>query len=81
MKSARISALALAFILMLGVFAACGDSGADAPSGKPAETQAALEEQETEPEDPLPSADYGGYEFRILNNISNFAYTNIGEEG
>ncbi|WP_289466314.1 hypothetical protein, partial [Klebsiella pneumoniae] len=31
--------------------------------------------------DVLQAQDYGGYEFRILNTTSNFAYTNIGEYG
>lgn len=83
MKHERLTAAALAAVLLIGTMTACGDAGTTQQS----ETQtAAVQETETVSTEPsiydvLQAQDYGGYEFRILNNISNFAYTNIGEYG
>ncbi|MBQ3955560.1 MAG: hypothetical protein IIU08_07030 [Clostridia bacterium] len=83
----QISLLLALTLVLLSLFS-CGEStensdepaeaGADSPSS------VTVTEEETEPpkpEDTLPVEDLGGYSFRVLNNISNFAYTNIGEEG
>ena len=84
MKSVRITALILAAALFSGVFSACARSEVNQdPEESASAVSAAPEAEETaETESPLlPPVDYGGYEVRVLNNISNFAYTNIGEEG
>ena len=77
--------LLLALLLLLPSFAGCGESEANADEEtSPAQNSAAVQTPETDPPEtelPLPEADYDGYEVRVLNNISNFAYTNIGEEG
>ncbi|MBE6724449.1 MAG: hypothetical protein E7576_04495 [Ruminococcaceae bacterium] len=83
MNIRKTTAAALALTLLMGTFAACGDSEVNAPeetTESPSVTPA-VEEEPAETEIPLPEADYNGYEVRVLNNISNFAYTNIGEEG
>lgn len=83
MDTKRLTASLLLSAMLVCSFASCGESG-DAPASNPTTEDLALESteaEETQPQDNLPQADYGGYEFRILNNISNFAYTNIGEEG
>ena len=83
----RILSLILSLTLVLVPLSSCSESktNADTPAEAQADTPAAVTpEEETEPpkpEDSLPTQDFGGYSFRILNNISNFAYTNIGEEG
>ena len=72
----------LALLTVGGLLAACGDA-----AGTAAETQNSGAVQDTtaaeEPSiyDVLEKKDYGGYEFRVLNNTSNFAYTNFGLEG
>ena len=84
MNIRKTIAAALALTLLMGTFAACGESDVNAPeetAETPSVTPAAEEEEPAETEIPLPAADYNGYEVRVLNNISNFAYTNIGEEG
>ncbi|MBE6616135.1 MAG: hypothetical protein E7631_12625 [Ruminococcaceae bacterium] len=70
----------LAVILLVNTLASCG--GADTEE----QTDTAADTQETTPiettiYDVLQPNDYEGYTFRILNNLSNVAYTNIGEEG
>lgn len=80
MKS-RIPAAALAALMAVSVLASCSDA-----SGKTAVTTNAVTEEHPVTQAPsifddLPKDDYGGYEFRILNNTSNFAYTNMGLEG
>ncbi|MBO7404817.1 MAG: hypothetical protein J6V24_07620 [Clostridia bacterium] len=71
-------------ILFLSLFS-CSESGANTEDeSTPAQGSEVVSPAETEPAEtalPLPEADYDGYEVRVLNNISNFAYTNIGEEG
>lgn len=81
MKSYRTAAILLT-ALTLGAAVSCGSSD----PGTTADTTAAPVGTETTTAEPsiydvLPEKDYGGYEFRILNNISNFAYTNMGEDG
>ncbi len=81
MKSYRIAALILSALTL----AAVSSCGSDTTSENTDTTSAAVNTAQTT-EAPsiyevLPEQDYGGYEFRILNNISNFAYTNMGEDG
>lgn len=84
MKKRILSLLLVA--LMMTQFAACSETTTDegAASGGDASNPAAEEETaaETTEEDILeallaevPGGDYGGYEFTMLNNESNFAYT------
>ncbi|MBQ3638684.1 MAG: hypothetical protein II953_10010 [Clostridia bacterium] len=85
----KILSLLLASVMMIP-FAACSESG-----GNGDETQSqggslntpGAEAAAGEEEDPtaklyedLPAADYGGYVFAFLNNISNFAYTLMSAE-
>lgn len=84
MKHTRITAALLAALLMLGSFTACGESEVNTPAEETTDAAVTPSAEETEPEETgpvLPEANYDGYEVSILNNISNFAYTNIGEEG
>ncbi|MBR4205548.1 MAG: hypothetical protein IKQ92_08730 [Clostridia bacterium] len=86
----RIIALMLALSMLSFMLFSCSESKnaaddteteAAAPDDTP---NAAGFEEETEPPDLadlIEKKDFEGYGFRILNNISNFAYTNIGEEG
>ena len=81
MKHTRITSAILAAVLMLGSFSACGESEINQA---PEETTAELtpsEAVETVPEETGPVLPQADYEVHVLNNISNFAYTNIGEEG
>lgn len=76
----------LCAVLLLGATAISCASQADDKTKKetePAVTETSTTEAETTDPiyDVLPQADYAGYTFRILNNISNFAYTNMGAEG
>ena len=83
MKFTRATAAILAAILALGSFTACGESSVNTPAEE-AGAAVTPSAEETEPEvtgPVLPEANYDGYEVSVLNNISNFAYTNIGEEG
>ena len=86
----RIPALLLV-ALMMTQFAACSEAPADegTASGSEVSTPAAEEAAaaETTEEDVLnallaevPGGDYGGYEFTMLNNESNFAYTLMSAE-
>lgn len=62
---------------------ACADS-AQTPQNDTApatDTTAVTETAAPSIYDVLPEKDYGGYEFRVLNNISDFAYTNFGSNG
>ncbi len=81
MKKQRTAALLLT-LLALGTAASCGstDSG-NATDTANAVSDTAAVTKEPSIYDTLPEQDYGGYTFRILNNISNFAYTNMGEDG
>ena len=83
MKKA-ISLFLVFSILFLSLFS-CSESsqytGGDAAPTQSSEVVSPAETEPPETELPLPKADYEGYEVRVLNNISNFAYTNIGEEG
>lgn len=78
----RVSALTLAALLAAASLWACGD----APAAEAQHTSAVTAAEGTQTDAPtiydaLPVQDYGGYEFRVLNNTSNFAYTNFGLEG
>ncbi len=82
MKQTRLTAAALAAVLLIGTVTACGDTDTEQQGTQAAEVQnTAADTAEPSIYDVLQAQDYGGYEFRILNNISNFAYTNIGEFG
>ena len=75
MNIKKTTALALALTLLMGTFAACGESDVNAPEETaeiPSVTPAVEEEEPAETEIPLPPADFNGYEVRVLNNISNF---------
>ncbi|MBQ7301317.1 MAG: carbohydrate ABC transporter substrate-binding protein [Clostridia bacterium] len=77
----RISA-SIAAALLISALASCGDAAS--PETKDTGTAPAVTEAVTAAPtiyDDLPKEDYGGYEFRVLNNTSNFAYTNFGLEG
>ena len=81
----KIVSLFLVFtILSLSLFS-CSEGSPETDDGAaPSQSGEIVSPAETEPPEtelPLPEADYDGYEVRVLNNISNFAYTNIGEEG
>lgn len=63
-------------MITAGTLASCGDDTG------PVQTDSALADAPTDtPEtdiySSLPTGNYGGAEFRILNNISNFAYTSM----
>ena len=77
--------LLLAVLMILPSLAACSESKTntedETASAGNTEVVTPAETEPPETELPLPEADYEGYEVRVLNNISNFAYTNIGEEG
>lgn len=78
----RISSFALSALMIASVLASCGDAAVTETKDSgtaPAVTEAAT--QAPTIYDNLPREDYGGYEFRVLNNTSNFAYTNFGLEG
>ncbi len=83
----KIISLILVLTLILPSLAACSESKTDIDTSAgiqtntPSDAPPAEETEAPKPEDLLPVEDLGGYSFRILNNISNFAYTNIGEEG
>lgn len=85
MKHTRITAAILAALLTLSAFTACGESEVNTPAEETTDAAVTPSAEETVPEEEtgpeLPEANYDGYEIRVLNNISNFAYTNIGEEG
>jgi len=85
MKHIRITAAILAALLTLSAFTACGESEVNTPAEETTDAAVTPSAEETVPEEEtgpeLPEANYDGYEIRVLNNISNFAYTNIGEEG
>lgn len=76
----------LCAVLLLGTAVISCASQTDGKTEKETETTSAqTSTTEAETADPiydvLPETDYAGYTFRILNNISNFAYTNMGAEG
>ena len=77
--------LLLALAMIVPSLAGCSESKTNTDDETAsAQNTEAVSPAETEPPEtelPLPEADYDGYEVRVLNNISNFAYTNIGEEG
>ncbi len=81
--------LLLCFLILCQAFAGCSEKQKE--GGNQNETSPAVDETETSGEEQkeettehdaieelysdLPTADYGGYKFSFLNNISNFAYT------
>ena len=78
----RVLSSMFAFLAVCSV-SACGDS-AELPSQDNTTSGVSLENTtaaESTIYDVLPEKDYKQYTFRILNNLSNFAYTNIGEDG
>ena len=83
----KLISLILILTFVLPSLAACSESKTntdtltDTQTNTPADVMAQEETEAPKPEDLLPVEDLGGYSFRILNNISNFAYTNIGEDG
>jgi len=83
MKQKRIMAAALAAALLIGTMTACGDTDTEQLGTQDTAAKDTTAGISAEPSiyDVLQAQDYGGYEFRILNTTSNFAYTNIGEYG
>jgi len=81
MKNNKLAAI-LAAATMISVLASCGDTAGNADQTKETNTAAASADT-AEPSiyDVLQDNDYGGYTFRILNNLSNVAYINMGEAG
>ena len=77
MKTKIIALLSL-FALLLTAFIACGDNSGKQSPEKTANT-AATQPAETEPDiySDVPTDKYDGYSFRILNNESNFALTQM----
>lgn len=78
----RMISLTMAALLLAGAMMSCSDA-AD-PAKDTVTTAGVTEGVVTEAPtiyDNLPKEDFGGYEFRVLNNTSNFAYTNFGLEG
>ena len=78
----RITAAALAALTLTGILASCGDTSETVSQTQAVQTSG-LSTEAAEPTiyDVLTPNDYGGYEFRILNNLSNVAYVNMGEAG
>ena len=83
MKHTELTAAALAALLLLGTMTACAGDQTEQQQGTLDNGTQVTAAVTAEPGiyDVLQAQDYGGYEFRILNNSSNFAYTNIGELG
>ena len=84
MKKTRFASILMLFAVILSVLASCGGgSGNEAVSETTVTAGDTIAETEvtTSIYDDLPTGDYGGYNFRVLNNWSNFAYTSFGEEG
>ncbi|MGM9626246.1 MAG: hypothetical protein ACI3XM_11145 [Eubacteriales bacterium] len=78
------TAACLCALLVTAASVSCGgapdtvpQTGTDTGAGQEETTQTA----ETSVYDSLKQEDFGGYGFRILNNTSNFAYTNMGLDG
>lgn len=78
----RMISLAMTALLLGASMISCSDAAEQ--TKEPVTTAGATEGVVTEEPsiyDNLPKEDFGGYEFRILNNTSNFAYTNMGLDG
>jgi hypothetical protein len=76
--SARLCGLLLCLIVFVSLLSGCSDNSVDETTGTTetdAGTSAVPEEDKLY--DNLPTGNYDGYEFRILNNISNFAITDM----
>lgn len=80
--SKKLLALLLAALMTAPAFLSCSDSGtneenaetaASAPSAV-SEENAAAEETEPSIYDDVPTGDFDGHEFRMLNVVSNYAY-------
>ncbi|HHX53464.1 MAG TPA: hypothetical protein GX704_01010 [Clostridiales bacterium] len=76
----RILSAKILSVLLVILLVSCGGpsgspSGADTAADVTAD--AVIAETETDIYADLPKSDFGGYEFRILNNISNFAMTTM----
>ena len=87
MKFTKITALLLVLCMMLSMVACADgtdDAATDDTNAKTADVDAGDTEAETEDAavlyGDLPTGDFGGYEFRMLNNTSNFAYTAMSAE-
>ena len=77
----RLSAFALAALLAAVSLWSCADTPAsDGGESDTTPTTDGTQTAESSIYDVLPEQDYGGYQFRVLNNTSNFAYTNFGME-
>ena len=77
----RLSAFALAALLAAASLWSCADTPAsDGGVSDTTPTTDGTQTAESSIYDVLPEQDYGGYQFRVLNNTSNFAYTNFGME-
>lgn len=80
--SKKLLALLLAMLMTAPAFLSCSDSGtneettettASAPSAS-SEEIAAVEESEPDIYSDVPTGDFDGHEFRMLNVVSNYAY-------
>jgi len=86
--SVRLLSVLMSVVLLscfCAVAAACGGSpkppaGTDSAADPAADDAAAAAETEPDLFADLPKDNFGGYEFRILNNISNFAMTSMFSE-
>ncbi len=78
---ARLFALLLCLIVLIPLISGCSDNS-DKNGAKITETLAetTVTSDEDQLYDNLPAGSYGGHEFRILNNISNFAITDMSAE-
>lgn len=82
MKNTRFASVLLLIAVILSVLVSCGSKNEAANETAVTSGDTIAEtEVTTSIYDDLPTGDYGGYNFRILNNWSNFAYTSFGEEG
>ena len=72
---------ALAASVMLCCLISCGESVSGNPTEATAAGNATEAAESTGIYDVLQDNNYNGYEFRVLNNLSNVAYVNIGEKG
>ena len=80
MKQRTIS-LALSALLLGAAMISCSDAAEQTQQQTNAPQSEAVVTEAPSIYDNLPKEDFGGYEFRVLNNTSNFAYTNFGLDG
>ena len=75
-KTNKIVSLLLSILIVAGIFAACGkkDNLSDTAEST---TSVSTATSETDLYADLPEGSFGGYEFKILNNISNYGLTTM----